>query len=134
MLNELSEDVLRHWAKRLRFFRYVKARGGIDGDIDKIVLVLFFNSQEDLISLFDGLGIPYKLYLEQPPRLEPGRSYSGAEYAKFPSIIPGTSWIQQPVWQTIDSVLVSIWGEVDKVKFTIVGPKEKHWQISEYWK
>jgi hypothetical protein len=131
MSNELSERFLNHWAKRLKFFRYVKARGGFDGNIDKIILVLHFDCQEDILSFFDALAIPYKLHREQPSRPEPGKSYSVADRAKFLPIIPGTNWIEQPVWRTIDLVLVSVWGEMDRLKFTIVGPKEKHWRITD---
>ena len=128
---ELSEEFLRHWAPRLRFFRYVKALGGHTNDIDEIVLVLSYAGENNLTQLFDELGIPYQRYLTKPPQPELGKSYPGKEFAEFPSLIPGTRWIRQPVWQTLDSVTVSVWCETDKVKFTVVGPPERDWGITE---
>ena len=128
--SELSEEFLRLWAKRLRFFRFVKARGGFDGDIHKLILALHYDGQEDLLWLLGDLEIPYKLHTERPPQPEPGKRYSGAEMREFRSVIPGTQWIEQPIWQTIDAVTVAVLGEIDRVEFEIVGPIEKHWRIT----
>jgi hypothetical protein len=128
---EPSEEVLRRWAPKLRFFRYVKALGGHNNDPNEIVLVLSYAGEDDLTRLFDELGILYRRHLTKPPQPEAGKSYLVKEFAEFPSLIPGTHWIQQPVWQTIDSVTVSVWAESNTVKFTVVGPRERHWMITE---
>ena len=128
---EMSEEFLQRWAPRLRFFRYVKAPGGHNNDIDELVLVLRYSGEEDLTRILDELGIPYTRFLTKPPQPEAGTSYPAMEYAKFPSLIPGTHWIQQPVWQSIDAVSISIWCTTNTIIFTLVGPRETNWVITE---
>ena len=126
-----SEDLIKDWAKRLNFFRYVKASGSFGDDIDELVLALRYAGEHDLIRLFQDLHVPYKRHSSKPPQPEPGRGYTSAEFAQFPSLIAGTNWIEQPVWQTIHSVTVSVWCTIDMARFTIVGPREKNWVITQ---
>ncbi len=131
LFREHSESFLSSWAKRLRYFRFFRAYGGHSNDIDEIVLALSYAGENDLTMLFDNLGIPYKKYSTKPPQPEVGKSYSGTDFSKFPSLIPGTNWVEQPIWHQIDTVTVSIWCTNNSVKITVVGPKEEHWQITE---
>ena len=131
LFREFSEQYLSGWAKRLKYFRFFRAYGGHNNDLDKIVLALSYAGEDYLTTLFDNLCVPYKRHLVKPPQPEPRKSYSGADFAKFPSLIPGTNWIEQPIWQTIDSVIVSIWCTNNSVEITVVGPKEEHWQITD---
>lgn len=126
-----SESFLIKWAKELKYFRFFRAYGGHANDFDEIILALNYAGENDLIALFDNLGIIYRKYAIKPPQPEMGKNYSGVDFADFPSLIPGTSWIEQPGWQTIDSVRVFLWCTENKMKIAISGPEERNWQITE---
>jgi hypothetical protein len=126
-----SEDFIKSWAIRLRFFRYVIAPGGHAGDLDELVLALRCAGEDELIALFNDLHIPCKRHQAKPPQAEPGKGYSAAEYDRFPHLIPGTYWIEQPLWQTIDSARVFVWCTTQMAKFSISGSQENPWVISQ---
>lgn len=128
---EVSEQLLRNWVNRLKYFRFLKANGGFDNDIDEIILSLSYNGQNDLTNIFDDFHIIYNKHSIKPQQPILNQAYSSADFAKMPSLIQGTRWIEQPVWQTINSVKVSIWCTARTIRFTIVGPKELHWNITE---
>jgi hypothetical protein len=127
----LSEDFIRSWAKQLRFFRYVIAPGGHASDLDELVLALRCAGENELIALFHDLQIPCQRHPIKPPQAEPGKGYTAAEYDQFPHLISGTSWIEQPLWQTIDSVRVFVWCTTQTAKFSISGSQENPWVITQ---
>jgi len=131
LFEDHSEQFLMYWASQLKYFRFVRARNDHGGTPDEILLLLRYNGQEDLIKLFDSLEIKFQQFSEEPPQPEPHKTYSGQEFSKFPSLIPGTKWIEQPLHQVINGKFWIINGYKDRVKFIVVGPPEKHWQITK---
>ena len=91
-----SESTLRGWAQRLHLFRFCRAYGGQANDSDSLDLVYRYQSVEELREFFGGLGIELVTFDERPPQPEAGVSYSGEDFGRFPSLIPGTQWIKQP--------------------------------------
>jgi hypothetical protein len=127
----VSQEFLRSWAKQLRFFRYVIAPGGHAIDMDELVLAVRYAGENDLKDILDELKIKYKRYLEKPPQAVPGVVYTAEEFDKLPPLIPGTHWIEQPGWQTIDSVPIFVWCANEIIKISMVGPQEKGWLVGQ---
>jgi len=91
-----SEVTLRQWAKRLQKFRFVRAYGGHANDGDSLVVVYGYNGLWDLQRFFDLLGVQLVVHRQKPAQREPGISYTWEAYDSFPSLIPGTCWVEQP--------------------------------------
>lgn len=91
-----SRRTLRAWAKRLRLFRFVRAVGGHANDGDELVVAYRYQTEEELFAFCAGLGIELTRHTSPPPQPQVGVSYSGEEFARFPSLIHGSEWIEQP--------------------------------------
>ncbi len=113
------EAQLRAWAKRLALFRFFRAYGGHAGDGDALVVVYRYASTDDLEALMASLGIVLQRYAEPPPQAERGVTYTGAQMARFPPLIPDSTWLRQPghtriggrpavVWCSRDTVTISV--------------------------
>ena len=118
LFQEHPEQRLRQWARRLEVFRFVRAYGGHANDGDELVASFCYDSPDDLKSQLAGLGILLRTHELAPPQPEPGKSYSSAEFASFPSLIVGTL-IEQPKWQSINGQKVYIWCHAGIVKLSI---------------
>ncbi len=114
-----SEETLRAWAKRLRLFRFFRAYGGHANDGDSLDVAYRYGSTAELRSFFEFVGVPLVAYEAMPPQPEPGKSYPGDEFARFPSLIPGTQWIAQPKHCDVGSHRVFIWCERGQIKLSV---------------
>lgn len=104
-----TEAELKNWASRLRYFRYYRAYGGHANDGDSLDMALNYSSPKMLIDTLRDLGIEPTQFANEPERPTPGTSYTHEEYTAFPSVIPGTEWIEQPGHREIWGVKVFIW-------------------------
>jgi hypothetical protein len=113
------EDTLRDWAKRLSFFRFVRAYGGHANDGDSLNVAYRCQSIEELERFFRYLEIPLVHFAERPAQPEIGISYPGDEFAKFASLIPGTRWIEQPGHCSIANHKVFASCEQDRIRISL---------------
>ncbi|MBV1777239.1 hypothetical protein KSF73_16075 [Burkholderiaceae bacterium DAT-1] len=113
------EEILRSWAKRLRMFRFFRAHGGHANDADSLDVAFRYSSPEELEAFFSFLGMGMVRFAEKPQQPEQGVSYLGSEYEKFPSLIDGTSWIQQPGHRELAGEKVFIWCETGKITLSV---------------
>jgi len=90
------EQTLRQWAKRLQKFRFFRAYGGHANDDDSLVVAFAYEDAADIHRFFLHLRVKLIVHAQKPSQPEPGISYSGDVYAAFPSLILGTSWVEQP--------------------------------------
>ncbi|HEX6241639.1 MAG TPA: hypothetical protein VFZ61_12115 [Polyangiales bacterium] len=91
-----SPETLRAWAQRLSLFRFCRAVGGHANDGDELLLVYAYQTPSELSGFFNALGAPLIQHSEAPPQAIPGVSYTWEQSRKFPSLIPNTTWLQQP--------------------------------------
>ncbi|CAA0079972.1 Uncharacterised protein [Zhongshania aliphaticivorans] len=111
-----SENELKNWASRLKYFRYFRAYGGHANDVDSLDIALKYETSESLLNIFGKLGIEPTIYLKKPEQPIPGKRYSLGEYNAFPCLIPATEWIKQPSHCVIFGVNVHVWCESDLIK------------------
>ncbi|ELX13607.1 hypothetical protein Jab_1c22430 [Janthinobacterium sp. HH01] len=109
LFEQHSEATLRDWARRLQMFRFFRAFGGHAGDADALDVAFAWRTIEQLESCLGDLGIALVKYDQRPPQPELVVSYRGTDIARFPSLIRGTEWIQQPGHCEIAGIKVYIW-------------------------
>lgn len=113
------ETVLREWAQRLAYFRFFRAFGGHANDGDSLDVAYRYETTEQLEAFLSALGVTLFRFEEKPPQAEIGVSYSGAEFAKFPSLIAGTEWIRQPGRCVIAEQPAFVWCANHLVKISV---------------
>ena len=110
-----SELVIQSWANRLRYFRYFRGYGGHVHDAETLHAAFAVSTVAQMRQAFDMMGIAIIEYSKEPKRMIPGRSYSAEEANEYPSIIPGTRWIEQPRNTTISGQSVRIYADYDRI-------------------
>ncbi len=117
-----SESEIRSWNKRLNYFRYFRAFGGHANDGDSLDLAIRYSGNDQLLNIFRLLNIKAEIFDAKPPQPEFGKSYSGFEFALFPSLIKNTRWMKQPGWINIMNEPAFVWAHEDHVILT-AGPR-----------
>jgi hypothetical protein len=100
---------LKVWARRLRLFRYFRAFGGHANDGDSLDCAFRYRSTADLERFFSTIGVALVHFDALPLQPEPGVAYPGDEFARFPSLVPGTKWIGQPGHCEIAGIAAHAW-------------------------
>lgn len=114
-----SCETLRRWCQRLKLFRYVRARGGHAGEEDVLTVVFAYESEARLVEFFRAVGVVPAVFSVCPPQPIPGQSYRGDEFAAFASLVPDTTWIEQPGYCVLLGVAVFLWCAQDRISITI---------------
>jgi hypothetical protein len=114
-----AEPVLKAWAQRLNSFRFVRARGGHANDGDGLELRLPYDGPGALQAFFHKAGIIPIVHPTRPPQMEKGLSYPGDTLRQFPSLIPGTEWMQQPGHCRIVGQQVFVWCTQKEIRISI---------------
>jgi hypothetical protein len=123
-----SVDEVRAWNRRLRFFRYFRAFGGHANDSDSLDVAISYNGEADLLAVLEAVGIHPRRFTETPPQPKTGVSYPSEEFEKFPSIVEGTRWIEQPGHTEIFGTPVFVWCHKDRI---MISPRNDSWDIDE---
>lgn len=123
-----SIEEVRSWNQRLKYFRYFRAYGGHANDRDSLDVAIAHRGGEDLLSILGQLGIHPTRYSSAPPQPEVGVSYPSTEFDKFPSLISGTRWIEQPGHTEIAGLPVFVWCHDDRI---MINPKIDSWDIDD---
>lgn len=127
LYKEFSEEFLRAWVNKLKYFRFVRnSGGGFDSVPDKLLVAIKFDDEKSLRSLFESLGISYRVYDEKPPQPKLGEKY---KFGDYPYLIQGTEWIEQPSHQKINGIPVFIWASNGQLEITISGPLENKFDM-----
>lgn len=123
-----SVDEVRSWNRRLRFFRYFRAFGGHTNDSDSLDVALRYSGQQDLLTALGKLGIHPRRFTKTPPQPKTGVSYPSEEFEKFPSIVEGTRWVEQPGHTEIFGAPVFIWCHKERIMISLTNDS---WDIDE---
>lgn len=99
-----QSSVIARWARELKIVRFVGMTGGHANDDDAFIVVVPFKDLNEMLHIAKLLGFEFPYLGENVPQPEIGKSYTGEEMAKFPSLIgraaPGFA---QPCWiQVLD--------------------------------
>ena len=121
LFRQHSEGELREWARRLKFFRYCRASGGHANDGDSLEVAFSYDSDQDIKSFFDYLGVELVFHGTKPPQPEIGVPYPGDVFAAFPRLIKETEWIEQPGHCQIKGIPVFAFCEKGKIRLSVSG-------------
>jgi hypothetical protein len=129
-----SSEVLKSWANRLKFFRYIRAQKSqttLYQEADGLECRFSYNGVEELLEFFKCIGITPIVYgaEENQSELKEGEVNPPIKYHKFKDMIPGTKWIRQPMAVNLQGVPAHIWCEKDYI--IVNGKAHNDWTISE---
>lgn len=119
LFEQHSEAELRSWAQRLKFFRFFRAFGGHANDGDSLDAAFAYETTSQLESCLKDLGVEIVKFDSQPPQPELWVSYRGDEFSRFPSLVSGTTWMQQPGRCKIMDVDAFVWCGADRIKISV---------------
>jgi hypothetical protein len=114
-----SEETLRDWGQRLTLFRFCRALGGHANDGDLLLVAYAYQSERELRSFFETLQVPLVQHSAAPPQPRAGVSYSCDEHRRFPSLIPNTSWLEQPGHCQIAQETVFVWCNDTRIELSM---------------
>jgi hypothetical protein len=114
-----GERNIRNWARRLHVFRFVRAYGGMNNEGDSLVAMFKYRNTNELLEFFKFAGIKPVQHTTMPPQPVLGRPYSPDEMSKFPSLISGTEWIEQPGHCQIAGQMVFVFCENGRIKVAV---------------
>lgn len=126
MFRTHSRAELRAWGNALRFFRFCRAIGGHANDGDSLETALGFRDLEELHALCKELGFSLTPLPPDEPQLVVGRSYSGAELAKFRTAIHDYPSWEAPGRKEIGGVTVSLSVNGGKLYLTLYGEDDPY--------
>jgi hypothetical protein len=95
----------------LKHFRKIRENSGFPPMLyESLDMAMAYTSKEDILKIFEALGVRAKTYSSTPPQPDPGKSYEFTERNKFANLIPGYL-IEQPGHCEIFGIKVYIYGE-----------------------
>lgn len=123
-----SIDEVRSWNRRLQYFRYFRAYGGHANDEDSLDVAIRYHDSDDLLSVLSQLEIYPTIHSEAPPQPEFGVLYTPDDFNKFPSIVEGTRWIEQPGHTRLFGEPVFVWCKKDRI---MISPAQNSLDVCE---
>ena len=126
-----SRQVTDRWNQQLQYFRFSYALGGHANDGDLIAGQIAFTGKDQLLSIFEQMGIPLQRIPEGKERLQIGRSYTFEEYKAIAHPIFAYPEFQEPgisqVWGM--PIHFSVGEKIIHVYFS--GASGDPWEVSE---
>jgi hypothetical protein len=128
--NNSKEDVIR-WAKNLRYFHYMRDRGGHNCEGDSFCAYFIFADKEDLTDKLSQIGVKLQKLEEGFIAFDPLKSYSFDDLDKLKITIPQYTDIEQPQYVTLFGRKAHIWIMSDCFEIAVSGTKDrKTYQVS----
>jgi len=100
-------------------FRFVRAIGGHANDGDELLVAFRYSGPDELREFFRRLGTELVVRQQRPPQPIAGTPYTSDEYARFPSTIPGTRWIEQPGHIQVDGQAAFAWCDASSIRLVV---------------
>ena len=125
------KEQVRRWINQLEYSYFIRAWGGHANDDDHFELNLHFGSRNELLEIFQKIGIALKLIPEGHPRPVPGRSYTFDDWENFRWPMHDFPEYEQPRRIEINGIpcYCSVYKGV--VSFTFTGQDGERYEVSE---
>lgn len=140
-MNKISEDRLfqnntkqeiQHWSRQLRYFHYMRARGGHNCEGDSFCVYFKYTDLNDLIKKLSKLGVTLNELSEGQISFDPFASYSIDDLDKIRITIPHSNDFEQPQYVEIWGHKAHIWVMPGRFEISISGTKDnKMYKVSE---
>ena len=121
--NNTKEDIKR-WCKNLRYFHYMRSRGGHNCEGDSFCVYFRYKEIDDLIYKLSQLGITLNRIDEVFISFDPFESYSIDDLDKLKITIAQFSEYEQPQYVEIIGYRAHIWIMEDRFEISVSGTKD----------
>jgi len=128
-----TKEELKRWCKGLRYFYYMRSRGGHNCEGDSFCVYFKYGGREDLINKLSQLGVTLKELQEGDIAYDPFESYSFEDLDKLKMVIKLYDDLQQPQYVDIFGYKAHIWVLNSRFEVSVSGTKEGEttYQVSE---
>jgi len=121
--NNTKEELI-HWCPNLRYFYYMRARGGHNCEGDSFCVYFKYNDLEDLTAKLDRIGVKLNKVPEGSIVFDPFESYSFEDLDKLKITIARFSNLEQPQHTKIFGYKVHIWVLNNRFEILVSGTKQ----------
>jgi hypothetical protein len=126
-----SEFDIKRWATSLLYFRFCRAYGGHSNDGDQFIAALCYDSESDLIFIFESMGLQPRYLAPNHERPVRGQQYSMDEFSKFKTSIHEFPRLEQPGYCAIFGEKVFVWAADGVLKLGVFGAGGDPYEVSE---
>ena len=121
-----------HWNRRLRYFRFHFAHGGIANDPDDLSAgIRFTRGEAGLLDAFARLGVELARLPADMPRREIGRSYDSADWSKYADPIAAYPDFACPDFVRVEGMPAYLTVAADSISICVSGAHGYPWVIDE---
>jgi len=127
-----TEEELKLWCKNLRYFHYIRARGGHNCEGDSFCVYFGFDGLDELITRLDQIGVKLNKLEEGFIAFDPFESYSFDDLDKLKMVIPQSYDLEQPQYVNIFGHKVHVWIMPYRFEISVSGTKDnKTYKVSD---
>ena len=119
-----SKEHIKRWCQGLRYFYYMRARGGHNCEGDSFCAYFKFNGREDLIDKLTHIGITLNKLAEGYIAYDPLESYSIEDLDKLIVTISQFNDLEQPRYVEISGYKAHIWIMDGRFEISVSGSKD----------
>lgn len=127
-----TREELKNWCPRLRYFHYMRSRGGHNCEGDSFCVYLKYGGLEDLSNKLALLGVSLTKLEEGYISFDPFESYSFEDLDKLKMTIMKYPDYEQPQYVEIMGYKAHIWIMNSRFEISVSGTKDgKTYKVSE---
>lgn len=127
-----TKDEIVRWAKGLKYFHYMRARGGHNCEGDSICVYFKYDSLEDLSVKLSKLGVSLNKIDDNFMSFDPFKSYSLDDLDNLKITIPQFPEYEQPQYVEIFGQKVHVWVLDGRFEISVSGTKDgKAYKVTE---
>ena len=129
--NNTKEEIIG-WVKQLKYFHYMRSRGGHNCEGDSFCVYFKYSDKSDLTAKLNKLGITLDKLQEGDIAFDPLESYSFEDLDKLKIVIAHFGDLVQPQNTHIDNYNVHVWVLPNSFEISVSGTKENNaYKVSE---
>lgn len=121
-----SKEEISRWCKSLRYFHYMRDRGGHNCEGDSFCVYFKYSDREDLTSKMEKLGVELKKLKDGFIPFDPSQSYSFDDLDKLTITIGHFSDLEQPQHADVFGYKVHIWVLPARFEISVSGTNSNH--------
>lgn len=127
-----SKEELKHWCTALRYFHYLRARGGHNCEGDSFCVYFKYNGRDDLYNKLKLIGVLLKPLEDGFISFDPQKSYSLDDLDKLKVTILEYPDFEQPQHTEIFGFKAHVWVLTDRFEISVSGNKDgKTYKVSD---
>lgn len=129
--NNTKEEIKR-WCQNLRYFHYMRSRGGHNCEGDSFCVYFKYTEREDLINKLEQIGVSLNQLEEGFIAFDPFESYSIDDLDKLKITIAHFSDLEQPQYVDVFGYKAHIWVISGRFEISISGTGDgQTYKVSE---